>query len=227
MDTRGFNLKEQVLLAALACCDGDCAKTFAIEDLLVSAWKKDKPAWGLRGYESHYPDADKIHKELDSRGVSNKGMVGLGYLEKVHQRVFRMTPAGLVAGSGLRPADPIVREKAGRKLEQEIKQILEHPVFRMWLQDPALPKHFRDAGHFWGIAPGMPSRTIRERVGSVEQTLKAASDFLTQTGVDEVTEQRGKILFQREDIGRGLDFHECLKKRFARDLVLLDSRIRP
>ena len=80
-DARGLNLKEQVLLAALAGRDGDCSRTFAIEDLLVSAWKKDKPCWGLRGYESEYPDADKIHKELDSRGVSNKGMVGLGYLE--------------------------------------------------------------------------------------------------------------------------------------------------
>jgi hypothetical protein len=134
-----------------------------------------------------------------------------------------MTPAGLVAGSGLLPNDPIPREKAGRKLEQEIKQILEHPVFRMWLQDPALPKHFRDAGHFWGIAPGMPPRTIRERVDSIGLTLKAASDFLTQTGLEAVSEQRGKILFQREDIGRGLDFHESLKKRFARDLAMLMS----
>jgi hypothetical protein len=221
MPSRGFNLKEQVLLAALACCDGDCEKSFTIEELLVSAWKKDKPAWGLRGYENHHPDADKIHKELDSRGVSNKGMVGLGYLAKVHQRVFRMTPAGLVAGCGLLPNDPIPREKAGRKLEQEIKQILEHPVFRMWLQDPVLPKHFRDAGHFWGIAPGMPPRTIKERVDSIGLTLKAASDFLSQTGLETVSEQRGKILFQREDIGRGRDFHESLKKRFARDLAML------
>jgi hypothetical protein len=88
MHSRGFNLKEQVLLAALACCDGDCGKSFTIEELLVSAWKKDKPAWGLRGYETHYPDADKIHKELDSRGVSNKGMWVLVILRKCTSAYF-------------------------------------------------------------------------------------------------------------------------------------------
>ena len=221
MDARGLGLKEQVLLAALACSGGHCEKTFTSEDLLVRAWKNERPAWGLRGYEDEYPDADKIHKELDGRGAASKGIIGLGYIERVHNRVYRMTPAGLMAGSALRPADPIVREKAGRTLEHEIRQILEHAVFRAWLQNPALPKHFRDAGHFWGIAPGMPPRTIRERVEAIEQTLQAASAFLAHAGVDEVTEQRGKILFQREDIERSLAFHECLKKRFARDLALL------
>ena len=146
----------------------------------------------------------------------------MGFLEKVHQRVYRLTPAGLAAASKLRPSDPIAREKAGRRLEQEIKQILEHPVFRAWLQDQSGPKYFRDAGHFWGIAPGMPATTVRERVSSVEHTLKAASDFLAATGVDEVSELRAKILFQRQDIERALEFQSHLKKQFARDLRLLD-----
>ncbi len=223
MDARGLGLKEQVLLAALACGEGNCEKTFTSEDLLVSAWKSDKPAWGLRGYEDAHPDADKIHKELDGRGAANKGIIGMGYVERVHNRVYRMTPAGLMAGSALRPADPIVREKAGRTLEHEIKQILEHTVFRAWLQNPALPKHFRDAGHFWGIAPGMPPRTVRERVEAIERTLRAASAFLAESGVEEVAAQRGGILFQREDVRRSLEFHECLKQRFSRDLSLLGS----
>jgi hypothetical protein len=222
MDPKGLGLKEQVLLAALECSSGDCRKSFTIEDLLVSAWKKDRAAWGLRGYENEHPDADKIHKEVDSRGATNKGIVGLGYLEKVHQRVFRLTSAGLVFASSLRPSDPIVREKAGRKLEEEIKPILEHPVFQMWLQDPTLPKYFREAGHFWGVAPGMPSKTVRERVNAVERTLKAANDFLTTAGVDEVSEQRGRVLFQRTDIERCSEFQAALKLRFARDLKLLD-----
>jgi hypothetical protein len=226
VDARGLGLKDQVLLAALACSGGNFDQTFTSEDLLVRAWKAEKPAWGLRGYEEEYPDADKIHKELDGRGAANKGIIGLGYVERVHNRVYRITPAGLMAGSTLRPADPIVREKAGRTLEHEIKKILEHPVFRAWLQNPASPRHFRDAGHFWGIAPGMPPGTVRERVEGVERTLQAASAFLAQTGSREVTEQRGKILFQSEDIRRSLEFHECLKGRFARDLSLLAPSFR-
>ncbi len=219
MNPKGLGLRQQVLLVSLEFSDGDCRKTFTAEELLVRAWQKDKMAWGLRGLEEQYPDSDKIYKELDSRG--KQGIVGLGLLEKVRQRVYRLTPAGLVQGSALRPSDPIAREKAGRKLEEEIKQILEHAVFRDWIQDPTRPKHFRQAGHFWGIAPGMPPRTVRDRVTFVDRTLKAASDFLSEKGVEEISEQRGKILFQRQDIERCVEFQTTLKRRFQRELNLL------
>lgn len=47
---RRASLREQVLLAALDCSGGDLEKTFTAEDLLVAAWKRDRIAWGLRGY---------------------------------------------------------------------------------------------------------------------------------------------------------------------------------
>lgn len=223
MDDRGLGLKDQVLLAALACSSGNCDTTFTAEDLLVRAWENDKPAWGLRGYEQQYPDADKIHKEIDGRGLANKGILGLGFVERAENRVYRLTPSGLAVASRLRPAGPVARERAGRKLEQEIRQILEHPGFQLWLQNPALPRHFRDAGHFWGIAPGMPPRTVEDRVSSIERTLAAASEFLAGSSLDEVAEHRGRILFQRADIERARQFHHTLKSRFSRDLALLTA----
>jgi len=48
---RRASLREQALLAALDCCGGDPEKTFTLEDLIVGAWKRDRFAWGLRGYE--------------------------------------------------------------------------------------------------------------------------------------------------------------------------------
>ncbi len=98
-------------------------------------------------------------------------------------------------------------------------------MFKDWLIDPVRPKYFREAGHFWGIAPGTPPKTVRERVSSVEQTLKAALRVLEQSGVDEVVEQRGKVLFERKDIERCLEFQATLKQRFAKDLKLLDPEI--
>ena len=224
MDSKGLGLVEQVLLSALECSGGDCQKTFTAEDLLVHAWKNDKLAWGLRGFEDEHPDSSKIFKELDAH-AGKQGIVGRGLLQKTHGRVYRLTVAGLAAASRLRPADPIAREKAGRKLEEEIRQILEHPVFRKWIADPVHPKHFREAGHFWGIAPGMPPKTVRERVNAVERTLKAAADFLRDRAIEEVTEYRGKILFDQQDIERALEFQSSLKKRFERDLRLLDPQI--
>jgi hypothetical protein len=224
MDVRGLGLKQQVLLAAFECSDGDPDKTFTAEELLVHAWKNDKLAWGLRGFEDQFPDSDKIFKELDAH-AGKQGIVGQGLLQKVHQRVYRLTPAGLAEAGALRPSDVIGREKADRKLEEAVRSILQHPVFGNWLTDPMRPKYFREAGHFWGIAPGTPARTVRERVTRVEQTLKAALKVLEQRGAEEIIAQRGRVLFDRKDIQRCLEFQSVLKQRFARDLRLLDPDI--
>jgi hypothetical protein len=224
MDAKGLGLKQQILLAAFECSEGDLKKTFTSEDLLVHAWERDKLAWGLRGFEDNHPDSNKIVKELDAH-AGKQGIVGQGLLEKVHRRVYRLTPAGIAAASELRPSDTIAREKASRELEEAVKKILEHRVFKEWLINPLRPKHFREAGHFWGIAPGTPPKTVRERVSYMEQTLNAALNVLEQRGVDEIIEQRGKVLFERKDIERCLEFQGTLKQRFAKDLKLLDPQI--
>ena len=225
MDTKGLSLKQQILVAALECSSGDSEKTFTMEALVVSAWKRNRQDWGLRGYEDLYPDLDKMNKEISPRGKGMKGMIDLGFLERVNRRVYRLTSAGLVAASKLQPSNAIGREKADRGLETAVKQIIEHPVFKSWLTDPARPKYFREAGHFWGIAPGTPPKTVRERVNSVEHTLKAALEVLDERGVEEIVEQRGRVLFDRKDIERCLEFQRILKHRFERDLKMLDPEI--
>jgi hypothetical protein len=153
-------LRQQVLLAALDCSDGDLRKTFTAEDLLLSAWKRDPLAWGLRGHEREHPDSEMIYKELDRVSVGGRnvrgGLVGIGLLEKVRQRTFRLTPKGLAEASAVTGADPASSAKAQRVVADAVATVLSHPVFREWLKNPATPKHFRDAGHFWGIAPGTP-----------------------------------------------------------------------
>jgi DNA-binding transcriptional ArsR family regulator len=220
MSTKSFGLKQQILLAAAELSGGDLQKTMTAEELLVSAWKKDRHAWGLRGFEDFFPDSSKLFKELDAH-AGKQGIVGDGLLEKVHRRVFRLTPTGLAEASALRPTDAITREKADRQLEQAVKQIIEHPVFRDWLKDPTRPKYFREAGHFWGIAPGTPPKTVLERVSLVERTLSSALKALNERGVNELIEQRGKVLFERKDIERCLEFQRVLTERFKRDLALL------
>jgi hypothetical protein len=224
MAQKAIDLKRQVLLAALDCSGGDLQKTFTFEELLVEAWKRDPLSWGLRGFEREHPDSERIHRELDSRGKGSGGLVDLGFLEKVQARLYRLTPKGLAAASDLKPADTSVREKTHRTLEAEIRRILEHPAFRDWLKDSNRPKHFREAGHFWGIAPGTPPRLIRQRVKRVEQTLRAALDVLERKGVEEIGERRGSVLYDRTDIERCRQFQEALKQRFAGDLRILGAK---
>lgn len=224
---RRASLREQVLLAALDCSGSNLEKTFTSEDLLVAAWKKDPTAWALQGYPEH-PDNDKIHKELDGRGARpgtpSAGLVPSGLVVRMRQRIYRLTPAGLAAAAEVVGAEPDARGKAERVLADAVGAILSHSVFRGWLKDPSAPKHFRDAGHFWGIAPGTPPNVIQTRISDIDRTLEKALSILEAGGVDEVAVRHGKALFDRMDIERALNFQATLKERFAKELVTLQAK---
>jgi hypothetical protein len=226
---RRAGLREQVLLAALDCSGVDLEKTFTAEDLLVAAWKRDRVAWGLRGYEQEYPDADRLRKEIDSRGAregnQSTGLVASGLLSRVRERIYRLTPAGLAVAAEVVGAEPDARGKAERGLADAVKTILSHTVFRGWLKDTRSPKHFRDAGHFWGVAPGTPPKVIQARIIDVDRTLDKALSLLDSGGVDEIAARHGKALFDRHDIERAKNFHAMLKERFAKDLATLQVKL--
>lgn len=223
--SKPLGLREEVLLAALQQSGTDCQRIFTMEDLVVRAWLNNKRSWGLRGYEDQYPDSDKLEKEMGSRGGDQKGIVDLGLLERVGPRVYRITPAGVAAAAALNPSDSASQEKADRELEAALKGIVEHPVFRDWLVDRTRPRYFREAGHFWGIAPGTPARTVCDRIAAVDRTLEAALALLDARGVDEIAAARGKVLFDRRDINRCMELQATLKQRFARDLKILAPEI--
>jgi hypothetical protein len=221
MTARRGSLKDQVLLAALSLVGDNPDEVFTFEELLVRTWEGDRGAWGLRGFEQKHPDSERLHRELDSRGKTAKGLVDSGSLEKVRTRVYRLTPKGLAAASKSRPEDVGAKEMADRVVEHGVRRVLEHPIFRQWLKDSSRPRHFRDAGRFWGIAPGTPPRVIKERVLRVETDLMQALEVLDQKGVDGVRAGRGKLTYDRTDIKRCLEFQGALKARFSKDLSLL------
>lgn len=227
--TARVSLRQQVLLAALDCSNGDLEKTFTAEDLLLSAWKRDPLAWGLRGHEQEHPDSEKIYTELDRASVKGSnvrgGLAGLGLFEKVRQRTYRLTPAGLNAASQIAGADSGAKGKAERALADAVTRVLSHQVFCEWIKNPSMPKHFRDAGHFWGIAPGTPPSVIRARIREIDRTLDAARSLLEAKHVDGIAAQHGRTLFDRTDVLRATEFHKMLKTRFSKDLATLGAEL--
>jgi len=224
MNSRRLGLREKILLAALECSRGETSRQFTLEDLLVAAWQHDRTAWGLRGYETQFPDLEKIHREVDSRGKSSgsRGLINDGYLTKVDQRIYCITSKGLAEGAQLSPDDATVQAKVTRDLHQKISSILENPIFGAWLKNHEQPKYFRDAGFFWGIAPGSPPDTVRARIRAVEEVINAARGFLETRGLSEVADARGKVLFAKPDLDRCVEFQSTLKRRFAKELEVLD-----
>ena len=139
--------------------------------------------------------------------------------------MYQLTPAGLAAASEVVGAEPDTRGKATRALADAVNTILCHPVFRGWLKDSSSPKHFRDAGHFWCIAPGTPAKVIQTRILDVDHNLETALRILDTERVNEVTARHGKALFDRADIERATEFQAVLKERFAKDLATLQVKL--
>ena len=115
-----------------------------------------------------------------------------------------------------------MQTKVGRELQSRIKPILDNPVFTSWIKNSEQPKLFRDAGYFWQIGPGSPALTVRKRITEIDDVLQAASQFLNDHGVQEIADARGKVLFDRNDLERCVQFQQTLKDRFARELAILD-----
>src|SRR5690349_21691242 len=65
---------------------------------------------------------------------------------------------------------------SGALLREPVKRspCRSHPVFHGWIKDRLTPKRFRDAGHFWGIAPGTTPGAIRARMADVDNMLRQA-----------------------------------------------------
>jgi hypothetical protein len=64
---------------------------------------------------------------------------------------------------------------------------------------------------------------VRQRVQGVEDTLMAARDMLDQRELDEVGDRAGRLLFDRTDIERGLEFQAAMTERFSKELQVLSE----
>ena|SRR6516165_8186237 len=98
-------------------------------------------------------------------------------------------------------------------------------AIHMWPRFRTMPKHFRDAGHFWGIAAGTPPSVIRRRIAEIDHTVDKSRATLDQSGRDEVASRHGLMLFSRADLDRVAEFQATLKLRFAKELLTLQAAI--
>lgn len=210
---------EKVLLAAMRLCNGDPGRSFTAEELAVAAWLDDKASFGLRNYENEYPDSNKIFKSIDSKG----GLVAKGLIIKVGDRTFRMSAGGIAAGSCLSPTKPDIQLKLERELATVVNKLISHTAFAEWLSDHAKPAKFSAAGQFWGVAPGTPARVARDRIANIEATLKQALQYMDSRGVNVLFKGKDRILCERRDIERCIEFHNTLRQRFAKELGMLLS----
>lgn len=85
-----LTVRQKLLLAAV-----NLPAPFVAEDLVVCAWQRFPESFALRGYEAHYPDANRVLAKL----AGPDGLCGLGWCEQTELRTYRITEKGeAVAG---------------------------------------------------------------------------------------------------------------------------------
>ncbi len=219
-------------MAALELSGGDTSQRFTAEELLVKAWKIDKRAFGLRGFEQEYPDSNILYTKL----MGKSGLVRTGFLKKIAGKTYTITEAGLSIASSLQPTESETKIKIDRQLHDAIVKIINHPIFIKWLETSGKePARFRDAMWFWGLAPGIPSKTGKERIAVIEKNLNEAKKRVQEAGgkiaieargfsketknqFSDFDDRKGYLFLDLLDIKRCIEFHNSLKERFEKEL---------
>lgn len=221
-EDKKLTIVDKIILGALKCSEGDTNKPFTFGDLVIATWELDKFTFGLRGYEEKYPATHKIHPNL--YGNPLRGLIESKSGQAKTDELLCITEAGLSRALSLNIKDVSSFKRLVEHLRNAIIRILEHSTFKKWLIDPTQPKDFREAAYFWGISPGTPSKIVRDRLLKIEKTIKGILDYFEKTGLDSMRKDRvnGKILFERKDVERCLEFHKEMKSRFKKELKILD-----
>lgn len=212
-----LTLNDKILKAALSLTEGDLKRKFTAEELLVNVWNEDNSSFGLRGFEEKHPDSNKLYTKLDGKD----GIVKKGIFKKVGERIYVLTEAGLSIAMSLGSPKEEYEIKLERSLQTALSKIINHEIFLKWLKSPDEPKRFREAGWFWGIAPGTPPNIVKGRLQDVEKLLNTAKEHLKKKGAKKVIEQHGKVLFDKKMLEKCSEFHKALKERFKKDLEIL------
>lgn len=90
----------EVVLLAAADLTAAGTPVFSEWDLTVAAWSLDRRRFGLRGFETSYPDHKRVYAEI----VAGKrtSLTARRLLEKTRPNHYRLTAAGRAAAARLR-----------------------------------------------------------------------------------------------------------------------------
>lgn len=201
---------EEVLLAA-ARLSSNTNKEFTEWELTVETWSLNKNRWGLRGYESVYPDHKRVMNEVMAKGTQK--VVGKGLLERTHQNHYRLTPAGLAKAASLFGAEISPRIRTIKEYDAVFPYAV-HKVFEKYCLNPEEPKTWLGASAFLGLASNEPEE-LERRLNSIKNSIESALTWLEINNQNEL---------RRDDSSRPITKQQLLKLKIF--ISELENRFR-
>ncbi len=200
---------------------------FSAESLIVASWKRYPKTFGLKGFAEHYPDSNKILASI----MGEKGLAKKGWLLKVGQKLYVLTPDGkkavlrLQAGEGpppppVRTSPPPAFKGLPGELDSVLVRLLDSEALYKHLEDRKPDITFTDALQFWGLAEKAKADEIDQQLVIVRKQLEEAREKLEKSAL---TLTNGRSISQ-EDVDLLGQLHHYLQERFARHLNLMRQR---
>jgi hypothetical protein len=214
-------LSEKILLVATQLEEAG-QSPFSAETLIVEVWQEHPRAFGLKGYESRYPDANRVLAQL----MGEKGLIRRGWLTKVGQKLYSLTADGRNVVQRLRQGQDTPSLTAKRKLAQlshednaMLMTMLGGVAWAKAAEGKQLEWIFSDACNFWSMGD-RGGAAVDVRLAEIQQRLE---QLTTMLAIGPLTLSDGKVLGVA-DVKKLRELHGQLVQRFARHLSLLRSR---
>lgn len=212
---------EKILIAALHLQEQG-ESPFSAESLIVATWKKFPVTFGLKGFADQYPDSNKVLSSI----MGERGLTRRGWLEKVGQKLYTLTPDGRRVVQRLRhgeeetpPAESA--RKLSRDQEKQLLHQLNSSAIQKYQENRKDELTFAEACKFWGVNEDDQANTLDARLARIRTALNGVDRVLS---AGDVVLSNGRCA-SLDDAELLFKVHDYLEARFARHLNLLRSRV--
>lgn len=212
---------EKILVAAVH-LEEQGESPFSAESLIVAAWKKFPLAFGLKGYHDQYPDSNKVLSSI----MGERGLTRKGWLAKVGQKLYTLTPDGRrvvqrMRHGGEEPPATESTKKLSRDQEKLLLHLLNSSALQKFQENRKDELTFGEACKFWGVTEDEHGDAVTSRLTRVPTTLSGIDRI---AGQDELVLNNGRVV-SADELELLFKTHDYLEARFARHLNLLRSRV--
>jgi len=201
---------EEVLLATVKLTNST-KREFTEWELTVETWRSNKNRWGLRGYESKYPDHKRVMNEVMATGTQK--VVGKGWIERVRPNYYKITSLGLAK------ADSLSNIEVGSKIRslheyESISPYVNSKVFESYLKDDSEPKTWLGAASFLGLK-GFDPDDLERRIKNVRDSIRSTLKWL---------DKNKETVLKRSDSSKPIPLNKI--KKLEKFIVILEERFK-
>jgi hypothetical protein len=159
--------------------------------------------------------------------MGNKGLKGRGWIEKVGQKLYKLTASGTSIAKSLADSAQSTASRAStidRKQIAIILRMLESPAFKKKNEQDEQSILFRDACKFWGISSYSDASTVNTQFRVNRDLLADLEKAIASSATGRLVLPYMKDVIDKETVSSLIKTDEFLKTKFFDEIENLRKR---